>query len=325
MPTGRDVVRQLVSQAARLAGRVFRRLPPGMRERLKGALGALGHEPGWAQRLRARDLAQGRKRLDILMEAMAERLQAANFGSFRGAACLEYGSGHLLSEALIYHLAGASRVVAADHFRLLQDDEVRRALDGVDAEILIRERARWDDTAAVRGRFDALKRRTDWSLPALNDIGVSYVAPYDAAAGPLPGETFDLISSLSVLEHVPPAAAPVILGNLLAMLRPTGTMVHNIHLEDHRDIEGDPFAFLAAGTDWSDADHDSRGNRLRASDWVRIVESIPGAVVARVAPMIKSGTRLPDALDPAFAAYDPIDLRTSRIIIVVKRERLSST
>ncbi|HEY0572293.1 MAG TPA: class I SAM-dependent methyltransferase, partial [Enterovirga sp.] len=231
----------------------------------------------------------------------------------------------LLSEALIYHLAGASRVVAADHFRLLQDDEVRRALDGVDAEVLIRELARWDDTAAVRGRFDALKRRTDWSLPALNDIGVSYVAPYDAAAGPLPGESFDLISSLSVLEHVPPAAAPVILGNLLAMLRPAGTMVHNIHLEDHRDIEGDPFAFLAAGGDWTNADHDSRGNRLRASDWVRIVESIPGAVVARVVPMIKSGTRLPDALDPAFAAYDPIDLRTSRIIIVVKRERLSST
>jgi hypothetical protein len=313
-----------MSQAATLAGRVFRRLPPDMRERLKAALGALGHEPGWAQRLRARDLAQGRKRLDILTEAITERLDAAEFRSFRGAPCLEYGSGHLLSEALIYHLAGASRVVAADHFRLLQEGEVRRALDGVDAEVLIRELARWDDAAAVRRRFEALTRRADWSLPALNDIGLSYVAPYDAVAGPLPGESFDLISSLSVLEHVPPAAAPAILGNLLAMLRPAGTMVHNIHLEDHRDIEGNAFAFLAAGTDWSDTDHDSRGNRLRASDWVRIVESIPGAVVARVVPTIKPGTRLPDVLDPAFGAYDPIDLRTSRIIIVVKREPLSS-
>jgi hypothetical protein len=216
-------------------------------------------------------------------------------------------------------------VVAADHFRLLQEQEVRRALDGVDPGVLIRELARWDDAEAIRRRFNGLKRRTDWSLPALNDIGLSYVAPYDAVAGALPGESFDLISSLSVLEHVPPAAAPAILGNLLGMLRPTGTMVHNIHLEDHWDIEGNPFAFLAAGTDWSDADHDSRGNRLRASDWVRIVESIPGAVVARVVPTIKPGTRLPDVLDPAFGAYDPIDLRTSRIIIVVKRERLSST
>jgi hypothetical protein len=102
-------------------------------------------------------------------------------------------------------------------------------------------------------------------------------------------------------------------------------MIHNIHLEDHRDIEGAPFAFLAADTDWSDADHDSRGNRLRASDWVRMVESVPGAVVARVVPTIKAGTRLPEALDPAFAAYDPVDLRTSRIIVVVNREGPSST
>ena len=52
-------------------------------------------------------------------------------------------------------------------------------------------------------------------------------------------------------------------------------MVHNIHLEDHRDIDGAPFAFLAADTDWTEADYDSRGNRLRASDWVRIVAAIP--------------------------------------------------
>lgn len=171
----------------------------GVRERFKAALGALGHEPGWAHRLRARNLAQTRKRLDVLVEAIVERLELAQFRSFAGAACLEFGSGHLLSEALIYHLA----------------------------------------------------------------------------ASPLAGESFDLILSLSVLEHVPPAVAPALLTNLLAMLRPGGTMVHNIHLEDHRDIDGAPFAFLAADTDWTEADYDSRGNRLRASDWVRIVAAIP--------------------------------------------------
>ena len=315
----------LKTQAAAAAAIVLRSLPPGLRERIKAALGALGHEPGWAHRLRARHLAQTRKRLDVLVEAVVERLDAAEFHGFTGAACLEYGSGHLLSEALIYHLAGAARTVSVDYYPLLQVSEVPRALDGVDEEGLVRALARWDDPGAIRARLDALKARADWSLAGLRSIGIEYIAPCDLSATPLAKESFDLISSLSVLEHVPPAIAPGLLTNLLAMLAPTGVMIHNIHLEDHRDIEGAPFAFLAADTDWSDADHDSRGNRLRASDWVRMVESVPGAVVARVVPTIKAGTRLPEALDPAFAAYDPVDLRTSRIIVVVNREGPSST
>ena len=209
--------------------------------------------------------------------------------------------------------------MSVDYYPLLQVSEVPRALDGIDEEGLVRALARWDEAGAIRARLDALKARADWSLAGLRGIGIEYVAPCDLSATPLANERFDLISSLSVLEHVPPAIAPGLLTNLFAMLAPTGVMIHNIHLEDHRDIEGAPFAFLAADTDWSRADDDSRGNRLRASDWSRIVDSVPGAVVAGVVPMIKPGTRLPEVLDPAFAAYDPVDLRTSRIIVVVKR------
>lgn len=48
----------LRSQAAAAVAFLLRSLPPGVRERIKAALGALGHEPGWAHRLRARNLAQ---------------------------------------------------------------------------------------------------------------------------------------------------------------------------------------------------------------------------------------------------------------------------
>jgi hypothetical protein len=307
----------LRSQAAAAAAFLLRSLPPGVRERFKVALGALGHEPGWAHRLRARNLAQTRKRLDVLVEAIVERLELARFRSFAGAACLEFGSGHLLSEALIYHLAGAARTVAIDHYRILQEAEVPRALDGIDGDALVRALARWDDPAAIRARLDALKARTDWTLAGLRGIGIDYVAPYDLAASSLAGESFDLISSLSVLEHVPPAVAPALLTNLLAMLRPGGTMVHNIHLEDHRDIDGAPFAFLAADTDWTEADYDSRGNRLRASDWVRMAAAIPGTAVTRVEPLFRAGALLPPDIDLAFRSYDSADLRTSRIILVV--------
>jgi cyclopropane fatty-acyl-phospholipid synthase-like methyltransferase len=202
---------------------------------------------------------------------------------------------------------------------LLQTSEVPRALDGIDEDGLVRALARWDDAGAIRARLSALKARADWSLAGLRTIGIEYVAPCDLSAAPLPNESLDLISSLSVLEHVPPTIAPGLLTNLFAMLAPTGVMVHNIHLEDHRDIEGAPFAFLAADTDWSDADHDSRGNRLRASDWVRMVDAIPGAAVSRVEPLFKADAALPPEIDPAFRGYDEADLRTSRIILVGHR------
>ena len=312
-------MQRLKTRAAGAAAFILRSLPAGARERIKAALGAVGHEPGWAHRLRARHLAQTRKRLDVLVEAVVERLELAEFRSFAGAACLEYGSGHLLSEALIYHLAGAARTVSVDYYPLLQISEVPRALDGIDEDGLVRALARWDDAGAIRARLGALRARADWSLAGLRSIGIEYVAPCDLAAVPLANESFDLISSLSVLEHVPPTIAPGLLTNLFAMLAPTGVMVHNIHLEDHRDIEGAPFAFLAADTDWSDADHDSRGNRLRASDWVRMVEAIPGAAVSRVEPLFKADAALPPGIDPAFRGYDEADLRTSRIILVGHR------
>ena len=84
----RSVMDLLRSQAAAAAAFLLRSLPPGVRERFKAALGALGHEPGWAHRLRARNLAQTRKRLDVLVEAIVERLELARFRSFAGAACL---------------------------------------------------------------------------------------------------------------------------------------------------------------------------------------------------------------------------------------------
>lgn len=303
-------------RAAALAG--FRALPPRWRERLKGALGALGHAPGWAQRLRARELAATTKRLDNWAQPLSNMLRTAGVTSLRGASCLEFGSGHLLAEPLLYHLVGARRVVAVDYFPILQEGLLSAVCAGVDEEALVATLAPFEAPEAVRARYHALVARRDWSLAGLTELGIAYRAPYDAAAGPLPGESFDLIASCSVLEHVPAGAAAPILANLAAMLAPGGTMLHAIHLEDHRDFEGAPFAFLAADTDWTEADADKRGNRLRASDWLRIARAVPGAEIVAAKPEIRE-TALPARLDPRFACYDPDDLRTSHLVLALRR------
>ena len=299
--------------------RSFHALPPRWRERAKRLAGALGHEPGWAHRFRARHLAATQRRLDALSEDIAGRLSFAGIERLTGRSCLEFGTGHLLSEALVYHLAGARRVVAVDYFPILQRGELRRACEGINTGRVVAALAPFDDAGKVRSRVEALLAREDWSPESLADIGVSYIAPYDAAQGPLEHGAFDVMTSGSVLEHPPGDQAGAILANLFAMLAPGGRMVHIVHLEDHRDIAHAPFAFLAGDTDWTEQDADARGNRLRASEWIRMAQALPGAGVAWRSE-VRSADLLPHRLHPRFAGFDALDLRTGSLTLaVVKR------
>jgi SAM-dependent methyltransferase len=245
-------------------------------------------------------------------------LDTAGVTSLRGAACLEFGSGHLLTEPLLQHLLGAKRAVAVDYFPILQPGPVAVACRGVDEDALAGALGGLEEAELLRSRFRALATRQDWSLSALAGLGIAYVAPYDAAAGPLPGgERFDLIASCSVLEHVPREAAGAILRNLAAMLKPGGVMVHAIHLEDHRDFARAPFAFLAADTDWTGADADRRGNRLRARDWVALAQGVPGVEIAAAETEIRD-VALPARLDAALAGYKPDELRVKRLVLALR-------
>jgi SAM-dependent methyltransferase len=311
-------VSALAGQLRRGAITGFRLLPPRWRERLKHAFGALGHSPGWAQRLRARQLAEGAKRLDQWAPTLAAMLRTAGVRSLDGRACLEFGSGHLLTEPLLHHLLGARRAVAVDYFTILDERLVGSACTGVDEDALVAALQPFAAAEEIRRRYRALVAREDWSLTGLAELGISYVAPYDAAKGPLEREAFDLIVSCSVLEHVPVADAPGILASLAAMLKPGGVMVHAIHLEDHRDFAGAPLAFLAADTDWREADADRRGNRLRRSDWMRMAQNLNGMeVVAADAQM--SAAELPASLDPRLAAYERDDLRVGGLVIAIRK------
>ena len=245
-------------------------------------------------------------------------LDTAGIRTLRGAACLEFGSGHLLTEPLLHHLLGAKRAVAADYFPILQPELIAAACRAVDEDALAGALGGLEEAELLRSRFRALATRRDWSLAALAGLGIAYVAPYDAAAGPLPGgERFDLIASCSVLEHVPRDAAGAILRNLAAMLKPGGVMVHAIHLEDHRDFAEAPFAFLAADTDWRDADADRRGNRLRARDWVALAQDLAGVELVAAETEVRNAP-LPARLDPVFTGYAPDELRVKRLVLALR-------
>ena len=84
-------------------------------------------------------------------------------------------------------------------------------------------------------------------------------------------------------------------------------MYHYVHLADHRDIAHAPHAFLDADDDYRATDHDARGNRMRASDWRAIFNTLPKFCWhERTRP--EAADRLPKQLAERFRAYDRDDL-----------------
>lgn len=276
-------------------------LPPRWREGAKRGLGALGHKPGWAQILRARHYARSSKRLDVVAGYLLPRLLRHGVRSLKGQRVLEFGVGHLMSEPMVVWLAGASSVSACDYFPILQPQMIADTVRHADRNALESTFAAYGAAESFAARFPALERIGRDGLSDLAALGLSYHAPVDHA-WPQPSlGSFDLIHSISVLEHVPAARAGDILANLYASLGPGGRMLHAIHMEDHRDFVNAPFAFLASDTDFTPDQADDRGNRLRASDWLQLARVLPGAEVTMLEPARRDPALLPARLGPEFA------------------------
>jgi SAM-dependent methyltransferase len=307
---------------AETATRLIRLLPPTVRERLKARLGGLGHGPGLAQALRGMRDSRGRKRLDRVAPDVARLLLQANTDVV-GRKAMSFGAGHLADEALALFLAGAEEVLAVDYFPIVGWTHAERAFRLAPPEALVNALLPVAPAETIRARHAQLHNLHRWTTDSLGALGIIYRAPVDFAESvPFP-DRLDWIMSRSVLEHLPPDRAGDILLNVFRCLRPGGIMSHGVHLEDHRDFAGAPHAFLAADTDWTPAQADTRGNRLRPSDWRRLARALPGGLTRLVEDWPPHPQHpLPPALAPEFAGRPAGDLAAPWIEIVTRRPAL---
>jgi hypothetical protein len=297
--------------------RTIGKLPSPVRRSTRLVLGGGAHQAHWTHALWAWHLARGTKRLDRVATSLGH-LVALTAGTVQGKTCMEFGSGHLLSEPLVLWLAGAQRVVAVDYNPILRPNFARRALLAADCVALRRSLSSIAPAELIDHRMHRLQCLPRWTLDHLAELGIEYRAPLDFSESPPFCSEFDLIHSAAVLEHLPGQAVPAILANLQAAMRPGALALHDIHLEDHRDFRCDPFAFLGAETDWRPSASDSRGNRLRASDWVRAFGQAGAAAVEVLGELVRDDALLPKALDAAFVDYTKQDLRTASILLAVR-------
>jgi SAM-dependent methyltransferase len=263
--------------------------------------------------LHAAALARGPRRLDLCAAQFAHLLHLSGDLSLQGARCLELGSGWVLTHALVCHLLGAARVVAVDVEALARPRSLAVAVRTASAAIIRDLLAPFSSHAEVRSRLKRLLGIRHFDHAVLEELGITYIAPIDLATTQLE-QRFDLIYSLSVLEHVPTSQVSALLTSLRRHLAPNGAMLHAIHLEDHRDFANDPFAFLSIPSHaFTPAEQSDRGNRLRSSSWMEALEATPGLSHRVLWSWQRNDRPLPKMIDQAIRYRDEVDLRTSHL------------
>ena len=178
-----------------------------------------------------------------------------------------YGNrgGWLLTHSIVFYLLGAKKIIATDYSRLAEPKYIKDAISNSYISCVRDILSPFEDHEVLRERLEHILSIREWNFDVLKkELNIEYVAPVDLTKRVL--EPVDFIFSLSVLEHIIVDDFPVLVSNLAKMTKPNGNQFHFIHLEDHDNIEDDPFGFLA-NENYPVQYQYERGNRLRASSF----------------------------------------------------------
>jgi len=176
-----------------------------------------------------------------------------------GATVLEFGSGWLPQIPMLFHLAGAGRLILTDVERLMDARTTARAHERIAGRI-----------DAIAAAFETPREAL---LARLEGFSFDYRVPWDPATEP--AASVDLVISRATFEHVPTEALRAFLAEFRRILRPGGATCHQIDNSDHwehRDKSLSRVEFLRYEEDdwlWRLAQLNTQGfqNRLRHSDY----------------------------------------------------------
>ncbi|HZF74384.1 MAG TPA: class I SAM-dependent methyltransferase [Acetobacteraceae bacterium] len=231
-----------------------------------------------------------------------------------GAEVLEFGVGWTPLIPLLFHMAGARRLILTDIARLMDAHTLARAREIV--------AGRADEIAQVVGQErETLLARLHGPFPH------DYLVPWDPEAHP--ARSVDIVLSRTVLEHVPEERVAFFFRQFHRILRDGGVMCHVIDNSDHwqhKDRRLSRVEFLRYEEDdivWrlAQLNEQTFQNRLRHSDYERMTRDAGFHIRASEgepdAKCLEDLRRIP--LSSRFRGYEPRDLAILISLLVARK------
>jgi SAM-dependent methyltransferase len=248
-----------------------------------------------------------------------------------GKTFVEVGTGHVPVIPIGFYLAGAGQTVTVDLNRRIDWELTRQALDWF-ATHRAQVAALYGEAIVAKPVFaERLARLVESRKNPrrfLEQAGIAYLAPKDAANTGFPAQSVDCHYSMTVLEHIPESNLRDILGEARRILKPDGLALHFIDPSDHfqhQDRSITPINFLQfSDEEWRRlaGNQFAYCNRMRASDFLRLIAE-RGFVVARSEPVVdqqcKDILRQGFAVDSRFSRYAADDLCTTSLRVLLRQ------
>jgi SAM-dependent methyltransferase len=238
----------------------------------------------------------------------------------RDACFYEFGAGWDLAIPLSYAALGVGRQVLVDIRPSVRLELVNDSLATVER---LSEELEGEAGRKLRRLGGPILSQRELA----NRFGITYLAPCDARATALPGESVDFVSSTDTCEHIPEDDLAGIFRECRRLLRPSGAFSCRIDLQDHYSYF-DPnlsryhflrFSDRAWGLANSPLHHQ---NRLRSPDYLRLVREAGFELLAE-RPSRPSEEGLAELssirLAPRFQGYSPEELGITVLSFVARR------
>jgi SAM-dependent methyltransferase len=207
-----------------------------------------------------------------------------------GKDCLELGTGWQPIIPLVFYVAGCRKLTLVDSQKLLDKKSLIKTSIG-----LAKYKEKISDRLEMSPKEveEKLDRPINLSFNSLlESYNFNYLAPTDIVSNNLPDQSFDIIISRAVLEHVPPVVIKGMFSEFKRLLRPNGKMCHIIDNSDHwehKDKSLSRLSFLKYSektfkffTSWNPLDYQ---NRLRHFQYKSMMEDTGFKVVIDDSPV----------------------------------------
>jgi SAM-dependent methyltransferase len=193
-----------------------------------------------------------------------------------GKNLIELGTGwHPYLAALFYGM-GASKIIMIDILSNIEQDAVSKTISFLKEHIREMAQIIKIPEEQLRHRFNELDPESNPWRDLWRSKGISYHAPFDFTDTGWNSESVDMIYSNCCLGYIPTPVLVRIFAECSRLLRPGGSIVHNVHIYDdysNSDPNILPINFLT----FSDQEWNRIGNsrfhyqnRLRPADYLAI-------------------------------------------------------